>query len=324
MRKRGLRTAAVIFAGALSLSLAACGEKEAEKESPAAEASGQEKEGSGESSEAQAEKETEKGAEEKDSATDKEPQQTDDVSAEDSREKSDAEGEAAGDAGTGMTDEELYACAVKDAMTVEPEEILPVISLSEGSADAVYNDEGEVLLLTWHRFPDSYPQGEEVSSEWGTVWTFSPVEIQSWYDENKEGVGDWDQRFRQLIGLTPDTENTHFTAMWVSPEDVIRPAYVTDIGDITMTGSFETEPDAAYKEWFDGNIIGSYFDGAYPWTRLGYTYDWADNGEEYGLSEFLVEPKSLVNVEYTCTTEEFLERLEDGNTGALQEVAAQE
>lgn len=52
-------------------------------------------------------------------------------------------------------------------MTVEPEEILPVISLSEGSEDAVYNDEGEVLLLTWHRFPDSYPQGEEVSIRMG-------------------------------------------------------------------------------------------------------------------------------------------------------------
>ena len=29
-------------------------------------------------------------------------------------------------------------------------------------------------------------------------------------------------------------------------------------------------------------------DNRYPWTRLGYTYDWADNGKEYGLSESLI------------------------------------
>ena len=27
------------------------------------------------------------------------------------------------------------------------------------------------------------------------------------------------------------------------------------------------------KPEFDDNIISSDFDGAYPWTRLGYTYD---------------------------------------------------
>ena len=51
-----------------------------------------------------------------------------------------------------------------------------------------------------------------------------------------------------------------------------------------------------YKAWFDANIISSYFDGKYPWTRLGYTYDWADNGQEYGLSEFINQKDSDVTV----------------------------
>lgn len=57
-----------------------------------------------------------------------------------------------------------------------------------------------------------------------------------------------------------------------------------------------------------GHII-SYFEGAYPWTRLGYTYDWADNDTEYGLTEFLVLNKSKVKVEFTDTTAEFIERI---------------
>lgn len=207
--------------------------------------------------------------------------------------------------------EELYAAAVNDAMTIESEEILPVISLAPGSADAVYNEKGDkVLLLTWHKYPDSYPDHAEVTIEWGEVWTFSPAEIAEWYDENSSDVKDWDMRFRQLIGLKPDTQNTHFTAMWVEPEDILRPAYVTEIDEIHMTESFETEPDADYKEWFDANIINSYFDDAYPWTRLGYTYDWSGDGGEYGLSEFLVEDGAQVEVEYTCTTKEFLDKLE--------------
>ena len=61
-----------------------------------------------------------------------------------------------------------------------------------------------------------------------------------------------------------------------------------------LSSSFDENIDKEFKEWFDGNIIGSYFEGAYPWTRLGYTYDWADNDTEYGLTEFLVLKKSKV------------------------------
>ena len=64
--------------------------------------------------------------------------------------------------------------------------------------------------------------------------------------------------------------------------------------------------DTMYKSWFDSNIIGSYFDKFYSWTRLGYTYDWADNGTEYGLSEFLIFSGAKAFVEYTYTVDEYI------------------
>ena len=73
-----------------------------------------------------------------------------------------------------------------------------------------------------------------------------------------------------------------------------------------MTTQLTEGADAAYREWFEDNIIWSYFDSAYPWTRLGYTYDWADNGQEYGLSEFLIRQGAEVEVAFTMTTEEFI------------------
>ena len=118
----------------------------------------------------------------------------------------------------------LFDQAVEDAMIAEDGEILPVVSLDEGEPYAVYNEEGRVLLYTFHKYPDSYPDGTDVKLEWGNVWTFTGGELEDWYQENKEGVTDWQTRMKELLGLTPDNESNYVTAMWVKPEDVFRPA----------------------------------------------------------------------------------------------------
>lgn len=215
--------------------------------------------------------------------------------------------------GAEQTTQQLFDTAVKDAMTVESDEIQPVVSLESGAPYATYDDQGRTLLLTFHKYPDSYPDGADVSIAWGDVWTFTGAELEAWYKDNGSDVEDWSTRFRQLLGLTPDNGATHFTAMWVDPDDVMRPAYVSDIGSVQMTDALAEDTDETFKSWFDDNIVWSYFDSAYPWTRLGYTYDWADNGTEYGLSEFVVNNNSSVNVAYTVTTDEFLTRLQDGS-----------
>ena len=205
----------------------------------------------------------------------------------------------------------LFDEAVKDAMIIDKDEILPVVSLDEGEPYAVYDDEGRILLYTFHKYPDSYPDGADVKLEWGNVWTFTGGELEEKYQENKDSVTDWQTRLKELIGLRPDNESNYFTAMWVKPEDVFRPAYVSDIGTVEITDSFSEDVNEEYKAWFDDNIISSYFDGAYPWTRLGYTYDWADNGQEYGLSEFIVKKDSNIKVAYTVELDEMLKKLEN-------------
>lgn len=202
----------------------------------------------------------------------------------------------------------LYESAIRDAMFADENEILPLVSLTSEDKMTIWNEDGCVLLCTWHRYPDSYPEGETITVEWGPVWTFTDKEIASYKDELKK-CKDPETRLKQLIGLPPDCDYTTFTGFWVSPENVKRPAYRTDIVSGEMTTSFDENVDTDFKEWFDGNILGSYFDGAYPWTRLGYTYDWADNDTEYGLTEFLVLDKAEITVEFTDTTTEFIDRI---------------
>lgn len=207
----------------------------------------------------------------------------------------------------------LFDEAVKDAMIIDADEVLPVASLAKGQPYAVYDEEGRILLYTFHKYPDSYPDGADVKLEWGNVWTFTGGELETWYQENKTDVTDWHMRMKELIGLRPDNEADYFTAMWAEPEDIFRPAYTTDIETTEMTDCFSEDVSEEYKAWFDSNIISSYFDGKYPWTRLGYTYDWADNGAEYGLSEFIVKKDSEVKVAYTVDLDEMLQKLEQNS-----------
>lgn len=206
------------------------------------------------------------------------------------------------------TPEELYQDAVRDAAFAEEDEILPLVSLTESDAMTTWQD-GKVLLLTWHNYPDSYPEGEKVTIQWGPVWTFTDKEIAS---HGKEFADDPEMRLKQLIAFAPDSEHSTVTGFWVDPENVKRPAYQTDPTAGNMTAVFGDSVDGEYKEWFDDNILWSYYYGNFPWTRLGYTYDWADNGTEYGMTEFIVESGAEVKVEFTETTEEFLNRIVNG------------
>ena len=209
----------------------------------------------------------------------------------------------------------LYDDAVKDAVFADLDEICPLVTIDKNSDMVTWNETGDkILLLTWHKYPSSYPEGGEVTTKWGEVWTFTDKEMVKWYQGHKKELeANPTLRLEQLIGLPAGKGNTTFTAFWADPKDVIRPAYVTDMtAPMTNTRSGqtpETDFDKWYTQWFDDQIIWSYFDSAYPWTRLGYTYDWADNGQEYGLSEFVVRKDSRVEVAFTMTTEEFLKWL---------------
>lgn len=198
----------------------------------------------------------------------------------------------------------LYAAAVKDAATAESDEIEPLVELTQEDALTTWDDQGRVLLLSWHDSPQQYPQEKEIVLSDGEIWTFTDKEIAAWYKANNSEA-DFTLRLEQLIGLPPESGYTHVSAFWVNPDDVLRPAYVTDIAK-QMQLDFPEETDAEFKEWFEGNREFSYEISAYPWTRLGYTYDWADNGTEYGMTEFLIEKDASVQVVFTKTTAEFL------------------
>ncbi len=207
---------------------------------------------------------------------------------------------------TDTADISLWQTAMNDAVFAEDEEIYPLVTLTAEDNRVIWDDANErVLLLTWHNYPDECEVGTSIG-EYGDIWATSLGEMKSWFKENGENITDWPLRFSQLLGVHEDEGYTRFTAFWVLPQDVVRPAFVTDVTK-QMVNDYSLVT-GEWKEWFDANILFSYFESDYPWTRLGYTYDWC-KAQEYGLTEFLVRDPSLTKIEFTLTTDEFVEYL---------------
>lgn len=201
--------------------------------------------------------------------------------------------------------EELWRAAMEDAVFSEDSEVRELVSPTPEDDAVIWDEAGErVLLLTWHDYDGACAPGEALGRQVGDIWATSAGEMLQWYAQNGEKVDDWELRFAQLLGVHADEGYTRFTAFWVAPEDVIRPAYVTDVR-AEMANDYSLVA-GEYKIWFDANILWSYFESDYPWTRLGYTYDWSGGESEYGLTEFLVCDGAQTEIAFTVSTEAFV------------------
>lgn len=102
------------------------------------------------------------------------------------------------------------------------------------------------------------------------------------------------ERLCKLLGLGTDVQRDTIVYMKVPKDSLFRPAYVTDISqklEDKDKGNNENinRLDEPRKEW----MVGQQITNSYPWTRMGYTYDWGDaNGNYIGVTEFIIRPKT--------------------------------
>jgi hypothetical protein len=199
---------------------------------------------------------------------------------------------------------ELYKAAIIDAMVADSSEIVntltPVITANSklnwmGTPPNQY-----VLTLIFTKYPGSYPAGDTVLTWWDITWVTVSPELRDWHKSNSIETDKLLLRTEQLLGLPPGSGNEWIVEAWVKPEEMIRPAYDNEINDNTTGLFFPDSVSQEYVAWFNGNIVYSYFPvknkNGYPWTRLGYTYDWGNIKSEVGLSEYLIKKNSRVIV----------------------------
>ena len=206
-----------------------------------------------------------------------------------------------------LTLEERLHEAYLDVIEQDEKDIRPLVSITKEEKNIDWNDEGDrVLLFTFHRFPASYPEGEEITFTWNESWLCPVKEYKNWYLSNKTNINDPLLRTKQVLGMSHESKNTYITSMWLKPADLKRPAYVTDITK-PMALSFSENETEEYKTWFNNQYYYSYDVSKLPWTRLGYTYDWSEEAKDkYGLTEFIAFKGTKAIVDKTLQVEDFL------------------
>ena len=202
------------------------------------------------------------------------------------------------------TDDELraaYLNAIGDARIAEPDEISrdlePIVYYNAALTWEGEPGKSRVLLLTWTSwdgYTDAAGDNMTLSRE---VWVAVPAELRDFYRQNESLADDsLVLRLEQLYGLPPHNGKQWFVEMWVLPADLFRPSPDPDINDCEAELEFPAWVDAVYRGWFNQLKSVSYGASGYPWTRLGYTYDWGNEESEIGLSEFVIRAGSTVGV----------------------------
>ncbi len=131
------------------------------------------------------------------------------------------------------------------------------------------------------------------------------------------------KRIHQLLGINPKSTYEALVELWVDPNVLFRPSADPETTDheseiprisggnwvfpsdsnpfllpkvnlIDLSKKYVEKPGATkwanYKDWFVNRIDTIYktADGGWPWTQLGYTYDWGNPWSFVGLSEFVI------------------------------------
>ena len=210
----------------------------------------------------------------------------------------------------------LYKQAVLDAMAPDSSKIdLNLVPINTQNNDLVWkeiNGENYLLVVTWKQ-DITYYQPYLDSAFYNTgnypIWITTAPELLNRIKEEK--YTDVNTRLKQLLGLPPNSVYSYFVEFWVKPSDLFRPCPDREVSDKACSLCFPSNTDSTHIEWINENRISRYYAcdlfDKYPWTQLGYTYDWnATNVKHLGLSEFVIAKNSNIVVKQIYTTEQYL------------------
>jgi hypothetical protein len=128
-------------------------------------------------------------------------------------------------------------------------------------------------------------------------------------------------RLEQRLGLPPGSGKTAFVEILVKDPSIagnlFRPCVVPSVATTTCPlGPPDASTSQQYKNWFFSQYYSSYAlarPTQYPWTSLGYTFDWGGRGTgmgdtdfvRTGESEFVIPKGGMIQIESVTGTAEY-------------------
>ena len=207
-----------------------------------------------------------------------------------------------------------YKAAISDAAVASPSKILPLQALPAGDRIAV------VSWVSERKTPcakDTLPC--EVSIGKNPVWVTLSGEVQTicraW---NLRGDA-LRRRLEQLLGMPMDPPPQYrmvaFAEFSVPRESIERPCLgVDETNPAHPTCTIDAQPGTPIQlrtfvgqQMADSYVVDNPKGPGYPYTRLGYTYDWAPtaSAKHYGASEFIIKPMSATRVIKVIPTDDY-------------------
>lgn len=211
----------------------------------------------------------------------------------------------------------LYNQAVASAAYPEKSKIATnLLAVSKTTPNLQWKTiEGEeyILVSTWTSEQNTkyYPASGTYNTSNYPIWvTLNPQLKERYLSFKMNKKEDPSPRLKQLLGLPPNVNKTHFVEFWVKPTDLFRPCPDNEITDNSCGLCFPENTSEAYRQWVNQLRLDSYYNckgDKYPWTQLGYTYDWnPKNKSHVGLSEFVIKQNSTIYVNKIAKTLEYL------------------
>ncbi len=206
-----------------------------------------------------------------------------------------------------------YQAAVADARVAEYSEISRSLTAinpyNQSLAWEGAPGESRVLMVSWVSgdYYDSSLGGDYTLPSWLDLWVTAAPDLKVYF----AGQGAPNKlRLEQALGLPPGDNKTKLVEFWVNPADMFRPSPDPEISDSEAeldfpSGQVSVSPE--YRSWFNDLMATQYNQPApYPWTRLGYTYDWGRE-DHVGLSEFVVRGGSTMGVRSVTPTLQYFD-----------------
>ena len=210
-----------------------------------------------------------------------------------------------------------YWRAVQDAAVIEPHEVSDHLdAVVPGTPGQVWREwplgsgRQQVKVATWAPGGFEVKVGELQNDRF--TWVTLCPKVRDFCRDSGLTGNALDMRLRQRLGLPPNDAKTRFIEYWVYPEDLFRPAAVTSIDTTTVGPTAPRGYVNPHADMLLSQAEGSYTlptPVGYPWTRLGYTYDWGYGGtgpeEEMGDSEFVIRSGCTIWVDSVTPTGEY-------------------
>jgi hypothetical protein len=205
----------------------------------------------------------------------------------------------------------IYKDALTDSIKTEPSEItnnLTIIDNPELNPNLYWDKQGRVLVVTFTEY--SKFNLDYVNRTWVTVAPKLKSFCTNYKIQNPNiQTAQLNQRIEQVLGIKPESKKTYIAELWVDPKLLKRPAFPADIKNVKISN-----PDSLDRSKNKGDLFLAWLNeqlqarqdlqnkinlpaselakSEYPWTGLGYTFNWASKLDpsikEFGLSEFVI------------------------------------